>query len=416
MRVAHVAAAAASVILAAACRQAPAPTPVTLEAIAEGYVRVTLQMAQHNPDLVESWRGPEAWKPGARVPVAGLLDRVHALESDLAPLLDATGGADHDRAAYLDAQLQALAVAAERLSGKVLTFDEEARRTFGVDPPIRADVPTLAAARDALEKIVPGQGALADRYAAYRRRLSVPAARVEPLMRAALTACRDVSDTAIGLPADEGVDLVVGTGSQFDGYARYLGHDRTRIEIDRNASLDVTRALRLACHEGYPGHHVQYVLIENELVRRRGWPEFALTPGFGLHLLVAEGAAEVGADLAFPSEERTALYRDVLLPIAGLPPREAQRIVQVEDLVARLEPAIGDIARAYLDNTLPQSRAIERLREEALTPEPAAFLAFAERRRAKLLAYPEGRARVRAVADALPHLRRLFVERPFALQ
>ena len=158
------------------------------------------------------------------------------------------------------------------------------------------------------------------------------------------------------------------------------------------------------------------MLIENELVRRRGWQEFALTPGFGLHLLVTEGAAEVGADLAFPPAERTALYREVLLPAAGLPRAEAARLVQVEELVARLEPAIADISRAYLDNTLPQARAIERLRDEALTPEPAAFLAFAERRRAKLLAYPVGRARVRAVADALPHLRRLFVERPFAIQ
>ena len=234
MRAAHVAAAAALTILsAAACRPSPTPPPATLEAIAEGYVRVTLQLAQHNPDLVESWRGPEAWKPGARVPVAGLLDRVRALESDVAPLLATTGGADHDRAAYLDAQLQALAVAAERLSGKALTFDEEARRAFGVDPPINVDVAALAAAREDLAKLLPGQGPLADRYAAYRRRLSAAATKVEPLMRAALAACREASDAAIGLPGDEASRF--GRGHRVT-IRRLRKVSRARSDADRNRS------------------------------------------------------------------------------------------------------------------------------------------------------------------------------------
>ena len=85
-------------------------------------------------------------------------------------------------------------------------------------------------------------------------------------------------------------------------------------------------SLRLACHEGYPGHHVQFMLIDDELAGRRGWREFELTPAFGRHLLVTEGAAEAGAEMAFPLESRVALYRDVLLPIAGLPPQDAGRI------------------------------------------------------------------------------------------
>ena len=409
---------AAAIGLAMSCTSPaqPAPPVRSLDEVAEGYVRVALQLAQHNPDLVATWRGPDDWKPGPRVPVASLLARVRSLEADLAPTVQSAGGADSDRANYLHRQLTALAVAAERLTGASMTFDEEARRSLGVDPPVQMDAPALAAARAVLDTVLPGQGPLVARYSAFRRRLSAPPKKVEPLMRAALAACREASDEAIGLAADEHVDLVFGTGSQWDGTAQYLGHNQTRIEISLAGALDVTRALRLACHEGYPGHHTQYVLIENELVTRRGWKEFGLTPGFGVHVLVTEGAAEAGADLAFSPEARTVLYRDVLLPAAGLPPRDAARIVQVEELIARLEPAIADICRAYLDNTITEARAIERLRDEALTAEPAPLLAFAERRRTLLLAYPVGRARVRAMADALPHLRRLFVERPFALQ
>src|SRR5687768_8200395 len=51
--------------IAAAC----SGTPPSLDQIGEGYVRAALSLAQHDPDLVEAWRGGEALIPGPRVPV-----------------------------------------------------------------------------------------------------------------------------------------------------------------------------------------------------------------------------------------------------------------------------------------------------------------------------------------------------------
>jgi hypothetical protein len=217
------------------------------------------------------------------------------------------------------------------------------------------------------------------------------------------------------LPADERVELVFGHGSRWDGFARYLGNHRTRVEINLDAELDVTRALRLACHEGYPGHHAQNVLIDDDLVKKRGWLEFALVPSFGEYLFVTEGAAEVGADLAFPSTKRVDLYRTILLPAAGLAPTEAERLVNVEDRIAALEPVIADVTRAYLENRISQAAAIDRLRDEALTPEPEALLAFVERRRARSLAYTLGREAVRKKigGTGIDGLRRIFTDEPF---
>ena len=176
--------------------------------------------------------------------------------------------------------------------------------------------------------------------------------------------------------------------------------------------------LRLACHEGYPGHHVQFMWIDDELVGRRGWHEFELTPAFGRHLLVTEGAAEAGAEMAFSFESRVALYRDVLLPIAGLPPQDADRIANIETLVWSLERVAIDIIRDYLDHRLTHAAAVDRLRDEALTLDPEALLAFAERRRTRILAYPEGREAIRRTIGGpdLTGLRALFVEHPFAVQ
>ena len=177
-----------------------------------------------------------------------------------------------------------------------------------------------------------------ERYAAFKKNQTVDASKAEPLIRAALAACRAATTAAFSLPDDEAIEVAFADDSPWDAFAQYLGGHRTRITFNRRAAVDVSRVLRLACHEGYPGHHVQFMLIDDELVGRRGWREFELTPAFGRHLLVTEGAAEAGAEMALPLESRIALYRDVLLPMAGLPPQAAGRIATSKPWSGRSSP------------------------------------------------------------------------------
>ncbi len=186
-----------------------------------------------------------------------------------------------------------------------MPFDAEATLGLGVNA-ARADLEQVVRARDALEQELPGTGALAERVSAFRRRFVVPEARREAVMRLALEQCRAATAAAMPLPGDESIDLAFVAGLPWDAHARYLGGHRTRIEVNASRPLDLARALRLACHEGYAGHHVQYIWTADELVSTRGWQEYALVPGFGPDLVLAEGAAEAGADLAMPYERRVA--------------------------------------------------------------------------------------------------------------
>ena len=396
------------------CMAACTPAPVPIDTIAEGYVRVALQLAQHDPGLIEDWRGPRSWRPGPRQPVEPLLRRIEALRHDLEGHGEPASAA---RRGYLTAQLAALALSARRLLGASSTFDEEALQAFGPGPDA-PDAQGAVAIRDALSRELPGSAALATRYAAFRNGLAVSPSKADAVMRAALDACRTATRQSYDLPADESVELVFAAGLEWDGYAQYLGSHRTRISINERAALDVSRALRLACHEGYPGHHLQFMLIDDELVRRRGWREFELAPAFGRHLLIAEGAAEAAADLAFPFDARVAIYRDVLLPIAGLSAQSATTLARVDDLIRALEPAAVAILRDYLDGRLTEAAATDRLRVEALTQNPEALLAFAERRRTRVSAYSLGRESVLKLigSGGLRAVGRLFGERPFALQ
>lgn len=364
--------------------------PPTFDDIAEGYVRTSLKLAQHDPSLVEDWRGPASWRPGPRVPVAELLNEIVDLDRQLAiARSDISSTQEYVRGWYLAAQVAALRFAAERQLGRAASIDDQARDEFAITlPPL--DHAAIARAHDALGRLIPGALPLAARLEALRKDTIVPRDRRGLVVGRALEACREATTAVIELPQDERVRGVFSGGLEWDAFARYTGNHVTDLDINDEVTLDLSRAFRIACHEGYPGHHVQYLLIER-LDEQRHWPELLLVPGFGPHLLLVEGAAEVGADLALPAARREVLYRDRLFPAAGLTTDRVATLIQVEELLPELLPVVTDVARQYLDGRLSQERAVERLTNEALLANPRGTLAFIERRRARALVYGEGR-------------------------
>jgi hypothetical protein len=413
-------AACACLVAVSAC--APRQPPATLHALAEDYVRLSLQLAQHRPTLVDAWTGPAAWRPGPRVPVADLrvsLDAVNARAERLRTSdLDPT---EAPRLAYLRGQLRALSIVTRRLLGESPSFAEELRVMFGRDVPVVDDA-RLRNAREALAAELEGESPLNERYVAFRRQFVIPAAQAERVLVAAIGACRRATMPHVTLPADERVDVEFDPAIARDAYARYTGGHRTVVTFARRQGHDVAALLHTACLETYAGHHMQHVLVEDALVRGRGWVEFQLTPAFGPHQLIAEGAAETAVDLALPEHARAAIYRNDLLPLAGLPVREAERLARVETLAMTLEAAIPRIVQRYLDNTASSEATLDALRHEAFVPAPEQFLAFAERQRTGAVVYPLGKAVVsqwiaqRATGEERwRRLRDLFTLRPFTL-
>jgi hypothetical protein len=46
--------------------------------------------------------------------------------------------------------------------------------------------------------------------------------------------------------------------------------------VNTDLPVYIDRAIDLAAHEGYPGHHVYNALLEKNLVRDRGWIELSM--------------------------------------------------------------------------------------------------------------------------------------------
>jgi hypothetical protein len=395
-------------------RCGPAPAPPDLDAIASRYIQLALELARHDPSLVDHWLvEPPTPASGGRRPVALLRTEADGLTADTARLVLELGGPGRARAEWLQGQARALQLVAGRLLGESVPFDTEARLAFGLSPE-RADRFQVDRAHEALARELPGGGPLPARLAAFRGRFQVPSDARNAVMRAAIEACDQVARPALGLPDDGIVDVGFVDGLPWDAHARYRGHHRTHVEVNGSEPLDLTRALRLACHEGSAGHHAQHIWAADELVGRLGWRERGLVPGFGPALLVAEGAAELGAELAMPAAARAQVYESRLAPPAGLrglTPEDFARLVRVEDAQTAIAPLINDVAREYLDNRINATAAAERLEREALLPGAEGFVFFIERRRTRILAYVEGRrlARERLGTPELSRLRTLFV-------
>jgi hypothetical protein len=406
-------------MLATGCQSAAppsAPSP-SIDGLAHRYVALTQALALHDRSLIDHWLvSPPA--VDVRQPVAPLLADVSALRATLDALdVDTLPTEAAWRVAYLRGQVRALHLQARRLAGASTTFDEEAREGLGV---VRTPVAVADAAahRSRLTQLVPGEAPLAVRVATWMSTFRAAESRRQPFFRVALAACQSAARPALGDVLDGPVDVTFVAGLPWDAHARRSDAGVLDIDIRDGAPLTLTRALRLACHEGAAGHQAQYAWRAARATGPAGWPELTLVPGFGPDLLLAEGGADAAFALTMPRDRRIEIYRTHLRPLLPPPARPTDedviRLVEVEEALQALEPLIGDVAAAYLDGTLGTEAALDRLRDEALVAEADEMLRFIEQRRTRVLAYTQGRQHVLSIlrVDDLTTLRLLFAPAP----
>src|SRR5205814_10232249 len=153
-----------------------------------------------------------------------------------------------------------------------------------------------------------------------------------------------------------------------------------------------------AAHEGYPGHHVYNLLLEKNLVRDRGWVEFSVYALFSPQSLIAEGTANFGRDIAFPTKaERMKLEKEVLFPGAGIDPARADEYYAVQDLFKELDYAVNEAARRLINGEIDENCAVEWLQKYAVM-EPARaekLVKFIQRYRSYVINYNLGEDMVR---------------------
>jgi hypothetical protein len=372
--------------------------------IAHDYVRLVLALGQHDKDYVDAYYGPADLKKEAEDGKLTLDAIGKAVEEISAAVKAAPAGGDELsrlRQQYLEKQLSAMSARVRMLKGERLSFDEESKALYDAVAPTHPES-HFQEVLDRLDKRFPGSGSLVDRYEAWRRAFVIPREKLDTVFQAAIGACRERTRTHVTLPADEHFTVEYVTNKSWSGYNWYQGGFRSLIQVNTDLPIYIDRAIDLACHEGYPGHHVYNALLEQHLVKERGWIEFTVYPLFSPQSLIAEGTANYGIEVAFPGEERVAFEKSTLFPLAGIDPARAPEYYEVMALVDQVSYAGNEAARRYLNGQITRDAATAWLERYALTPHDRAAqrVRFFDQYRSYVINYNYGKDLVRKYIEA----------------
>lgn len=384
-------------ILAVTAAANPQPA---LDRPAETYVKLALAAGVHDGDYVDAYYGPPEWRTAAaaaKLPLAEVRAQVAALGADLAKV-DATGLDEIGklRHAYLAAQVRALGARLAIIAGEKFSFDEESRLIYDTVAPTQTKAHYDEALAE-LDQALPGTGPVAERYQAFVNQFIIPPAKLDTVFSAAIAEARGRTLKRIPMPAGEKFSLEYVTNKSWSGYNWYQGGAHSLIQINTDLPIFIGRAVDLAAHEGYPGHHVYGTLLEEKLLRGQGWIEFSVNPLFGPNAIIAEGSANYGIEVAFPGAERMKFEREVLFPLAGLDPAMASAYYRVQDLKKALGFAGNEAARRLLNGEITADEAATMLEKYDLA-EPARArqrVKFMQKYRSYVITYNHGQQLVR---------------------
>ena len=346
-----------------------------LNGIAERYTKLVLAAGIHDADYVDAYYGPPEWMTEAKsanASLASIRESARTLLKDIAEIAPARNKEIlRLRHCYLQKQIGSLSARADALLGKKFSFDEEAKAYYDTEPPVFPESHFKRILGE-VDTIIPGNGTVTDRLEQYRKAFTIPRDRLDRVFRAAIDECRSRTKDHILLPENEQFMLEYVHDKSWSGYNWYKGNNTSLIQINTDLPIFIDRAIDLAAHEGYPGHHVYNSLLETAFARSFGWVEFTVYALFSGQSLMAEGTANFGIEVAFPGDERTAFERARLYPLAGIDPRRAEEYAHLQSLIAKLGYAGNEAARRYLDGKFSRDEAAQWLVEYALmSPERA---------------------------------------------
>ncbi|MFO7445359.1 MAG: hypothetical protein R6W90_03290 [Ignavibacteriaceae bacterium] len=352
---------------------------VKMNSIAEQYVKLILKVGQHDPDYVDAYYGPEEWKPAEKI-TPGDSAVVQALYDEAGSLLDSLDSYSDQKAdqlltlrfRYLYKQLLAVRARIFMLAGGKFSFDEEAKALYDAEPPVYNEE-HFNNILEELDRTLPGSGDISTRLAEFKKEFIIPEEKLDTVFQAAIQECRKRTLQHIKLPANENFVVSYVKDKPWGGYNWYKGNSFSVIEVNTSFPIYIDRAVDLAAHEGYPGHHVYNALLEKNMVKERGWVEFSVYPLFAPQSLIAEGTANYGIEVAFPGKTRIEFEKEVLFPLAGIDVSRADQYYKIDELTGKLSYAANEAARNYLNGDWTKEKAVNWLMKYSLmTPARAA--------------------------------------------
>jgi len=369
-----------------------------MNGVAEGYVKLVLEVGKYDPLYVDAYYGPKEWKPKEEnLPADSII--YNKLISDADSLLKEMELLSDYKATeletlrfhYLYKQIFAVKARLIILNGSTLPFRLESRALYDVMPSFVSE-DSLQKTLNELDKLLPGKGAISDRVLEFKKKFEIPKNKIQAVFDAAIKECKSRTIKYINLPAGENFKVEYVTNKPWGAYNWYKGNYFSVIQVATDFPIYIDGAVGLAAHEGYPGHHVYNSLLEQNLLKDRDWIEYTIYPLYSPQSVIAEGTARVGEDLLFPGDERMNFEKEVLFPLAGLSTKDADLYYKMLALVEKLSGAGVLAAKNYLNGDWTKEETVAWLQKYQLRTKERAekYLSFIETYRSYVVTYNEG--------------------------
>ena len=182
---------------------------IKMNSIAEGYVKLVLEIGKYDPLYVDAYYGPKEWIPAEKtLPFDStvykeLNFRTDSLfnELDLLSQYKATE-LETLRYRYLYKQLLAVKAKIAVLNETEFPFDLESKEFYDATD-IAQNVEEFNKVLDELDKILPGKGSIENRMINFKKQFQIPVEKIEAVFNAAIKECRERTLKYIKLPAGE---------------------------------------------------------------------------------------------------------------------------------------------------------------------------------------------------------------------
>lgn len=369
--------------------------------IAAEYVKLTLKVGQHHSSYIDAYYGPKEWLPtGDPVELSKLKQNTKLL---LIKIKQVQVSKDQEqRKEFLHIQLQSVEVFIRQLLKESLSFKQESLGLYDAISP-KIDITKLNLVLDRLSQLLPGDQPLNQKYTDFQSQFIIDTSKLDLVFKAAINEARQRTKQHIALPEQESFTVEYVNNKVWSGYNWYKGNSYSLIQLNTDFPIYIDRAIDLASHEGYPGHHVFNSQMEQHLVNNKGWVEYSVYPLFSPMSLLAEGSANYGIQVVFNAEDRLKFEQEVLFPLAGLDASKAQKYYQIQALKEELSYIDNYVAAHYLDGVIEKSQAIELLMKYSLVNAKKAQqrIGFIEANRAYVINYNLGQDLVHKYVDKL---------------
>ena len=389
------------VLLACGQQQKVGNNPAqAINVLAEKYVRLGLTIGQYDADFVDAYYGPDSLKPAGKsavFPKDSLLAAVESLQNALKPFADSdTSDTLRNRANWLHEQLTAFKRRIKIFSGELADFDLESKELFGASAPVH-DTAYFKAQIARLDSLLPGSGPVNGRFQQLANQFIIPKEKLDTIFKTTIAESRKRTMAHYQLPAGETFTLEYVTNKPWSGYNWYKGNYKSNIQINTDLKIFIERAIDVACHESYPGHHVYNMLLEKHLYHDRGWLELSLYPLYSPQSLIAEGSANYGIEVVFPGNEKNRFTKEVLLPLAGIDTTNLDLYFKALTIKGALNFARNEAARGIVNGTMSDEAALQYLMNYSLMNQETALksISFIKHNRSYVINYNYGQELVK---------------------